>query len=286
MALIDLVEYFNNRFESEHKANYRPLIIENNQVSGLFGQLRIGSIFSPLRQTFNPNFVTGHAVKIKVTANKAPHLHSYELENLALNSNETYLHFESVINFDRLARTVHMLNYLPLAQFQNVLFLEVDPRHILGIKKDHGAYFESVIEQCGLTTHNTVIVLSVTSNYVQYNEALIRGLSNYRQRGYQIALRFDHLISEKHSTELIAKLTPDYVSFSARQIEHETGNNALKRLQLMKRIITATQGQGILRQIDRKKSELLARDSGFELVEGRYFDNLVAQKEREFRTIS
>ncbi|MGB4497364.1 MAG: hypothetical protein WBI40_01580 [Methylococcaceae bacterium] len=273
MALIDLVEYFNDRFEREHKANYRPLIIENNRVNGLFGQLRIGSRFSALRQTQNPSAVQAHAVKIKVSACESTHLHSYEMDNLALNSGDTYIHFESIINFDRLARTVHALNYLSFAKPDKELFLEVDPRHILGIKKDHGAYFEGVIEQCGLTTKNTVIVLAVTSNYVQYNEALIRGLSNYRQRGYRIALRFDHLISDKHVIELISKLTPDYVSLSARQIETESGNNALKKLQVLKRVITLTQGRGILRQIDRKKSELLARESGFDFVEGRYYEN-------------
>jgi hypothetical protein len=162
------------------------------------------------------------------------------MDNLALNSADTYIHFESVINFDRLARTVHMLNYLPLAQSNKVLFLEVDPRHILGIKKDHGAYFETVIEQCGLTTQNTVIVLAITNNYVKYNDALIRGLSNYRQRGYQIALRFDHLISDKHAAELIFKLTPDFVSLSARQIETANGSNALTKLHLLKRIISTT----------------------------------------------
>jgi hypothetical protein len=273
MALIDLVEYFNDRFEREHKANYRPLITENNRVNGLFGQLRIGSCFSALRHTQNPSAVQAHAVKIKVSACESTHLHSYEMDNLALNSGDTHIHFESIINFDRLARTVHALNYLSFAKPDKELFLEVDPRHILGIKEDHGAYFETVIEQCGLTTKNTVIVLAVTSNYVQYNEALIRGLSNYRRRGYRIALRFDHLISDKHVIELISKLTPDYVSLSARQIETESGNNALKKLQVLKRVITLTQGRGILRQIDRKKSELLARESGFDFVEGRYYEN-------------
>jgi hypothetical protein len=272
MALVDLVEYFNDRFEREHHANYRPLVIENNQVIGLFGQLSVGSIFSSLRDSTNPKMVNGHAVKIKVSANESTHLHSYELDNLALNSSETYLHFESVINFDRLARTVHALNYLALAQSDKQLFLEVDPRHILGVKKDHGAYFETVIEQCGLTTKNTVIVLGVTSSYVKYNEALIRGLSNYRRRGYQIALRFDHLISDKHAFELISKLTPDYVSLSVRQIETANGTNTLTKLHALKRLISTTQGQGILRQIDRKKSEILARQSGFDLVEGNYYE--------------
>ncbi len=273
MALLDLVEYFNNRFEREHHANYRPLVIENNQVMGFFGQLRIGSTFSPLRQIANPATITGYAVKIKVSACESQHLYSYEIENLTTRSEEKNTNFESVINFDRLSRTVHMLNYLPIAHLGEELFLEVDPRHILGIKKDHGAYFESIIEQCGLTTKNTVVVLAVTGgSFLTYNEALVRGLTNYRRRGYRIAIRFDHLISDKHAFELIHKLKPDYVSLSARQIEAESGNTALKKLHALKQMITDTQGQGILRQVDHKKSELLARHSGFDLVEGRYYD--------------
>lgn len=272
MALTDLVDYFNDRFAREHHAHYRPLLLENNQVTGVFGQLNISSIFSPLRQISNVTKVSGHAVKIKISANESPYLHSYEIENLALNSNDTYIHFESVINFDRLARTVHMLNYLPLAQSDKVLFLDVDPRHILGIQKDHGAYFETVIQQCGLTTHNTVIVLGVTNNYAKYNEALIRGLSNYRQRGYQIALRFDHLISDNHAHELISKLTPEYVNFSARQIDHHSPHNALKKLKTLKRVISLTQGKSILRQIDHEKFEVLARESGFDFGEGNYYE--------------
>ncbi len=276
MALVDLVGYFNDRFEREHQAHYRPLSIENNQVTGIFGQVSISSIFLPLRQISNVTNISAYSVKIKVSAHESPYLHSYEMDNLALNSADTYIHFESIINFDRLARTVHMLNYLALAESNQLLFLEVDQRHILGIKNDHGAYFEKVIEQCGLTTKNTVIVLAITTNYVPYNEALIRGLSNYRRRGYQIALRFDHLISDKHAAELIFKLTPDFVSLSARQIETENGTNALTKLHSLKRMISTNSGKGILRQVDRKNSEILARESGFEFVEGRYYENAIS----------
>ena len=274
MPLNDLAEYFNNRFEREHHAKYRPLVVENNRVYGVFGLLHIHSVFSPLRETVDPKNVSGYAVKIKVAASEAQYLHSYEMERLALNYGETHIHFESAINFDRLARTVHMLNYLPLAQSDNVLFLEVDPRHILGIKKDHGVYFETVIEQCGLTTKNTVIVLAITHNYVRYSDVLIQGLGNYRKRGYQIAVRFDNLVSDKYVFDLIDKLAPDYVSLSARKIEAENDDDAtvFEKLHIIKKNISAIQGQGILRHVDSKKSLKIARYSGFNLVEGNYYE--------------
>ena len=266
MPLANLVEYFNNRFEQEHQADYRPLFLEEHRVCGFFDQLMISSQFSPLRQTTNPGNIFGHSVKIKVAPEQMQHLQTTRsrtsLEEADLNS---------VISFDRLVRTVHMLNYLPLSTAQNFLFLDVDPRHVLGVKQDHGAYFESVIERCGLTVRNTVIVLGVNHSYVKYNESLIRGLSNYRRRGYQIALRFDALLSDKHISELIFKLSPDYVSLSARQISIENERYTLQKLQTFKRIISMAQGKGILRRVDDLKEQYLVQESGFEFVESHHY---------------
>jgi hypothetical protein len=48
-----------------------------------------------------------------------------------------------------------MLNYLPMSHLGKTLFVEVDPRHILSVKKDHGAYFEEIIIKCGYRHHHT-----------------------------------------------------------------------------------------------------------------------------------
>jgi hypothetical protein len=110
-----------------------------------------------------PIVIVGHTAQIAVAPNKTRHLYASEIETLLANNSVPATEFESIINFDRLSRTVHMLNYLTLAHLQNVLFLVVDPRHILGIKQDHGAYFVDMIAQCGLETKNIVIVLTVYS---------------------------------------------------------------------------------------------------------------------------
>lgn len=193
MPLQHLVEYFNDRLGREHRSSFRPFVLEEGKVSGLFGPIRINSFFAPLRQTLKPTNIVGYKAQITVVPNKTQHLYANEIENLLANNAVQAADFESIINFDRLSRTVHMLNYLTLAHSQETLFLEVDPRHILGIKQDHGAYFEDVIAQCGLETKNVVIVLAVSSQYARYFQELLNGLDNYRRRGYKIALKFDYL---------------------------------------------------------------------------------------------
>ena len=281
MPLQHLVEYFNDRLGREHRSSFRPFVLEEGKVSGLFGPIRIDSFFAPLRQTLKPTVIVGHTAQITVAPNKTQHLYANEIETLLANNSVPATEFESIINFDRLSRTVHMLNYLTLSHLQGVLFLEVDPRHILGIKQDHGAYFEEVIAQCGVETKNVVIVLAVNSQYARYYQELINGLENYRRRGYQLALnfeylaqalKFDYLPQESEAFDLIAKISPNYVSLSARNMEDQKHDDILlTKLHQLKKQIASVGGQSILQQIDEKKSDLLARNSGFDLVEGGYY---------------
>ena len=272
MPLQNLVEYFNDRLGREHGSSFRPFILEDEKVSGLFGPIRIDTNLTPLRQTLEPTVIVGHAAHISVAPNKTKHLYVNEIETLLANNSVPAADFESIINFDRLSRTVHMLNYLVLAHLQGVFFLEVDPRHILGIKQDHGAYFEDVIAQCGLETKNIAIVLAVNSQYAAYYQELVSGLENYHRRGYQIALKFEHLGQESETIGLIEKISPNYVSLSARYIKDQLrGNDVLARLKQLSTKVNSLGGQTILQQIDEKKYDVLARITGFDIVEGSYY---------------
>jgi len=272
MPLQNLVEYFNDRFGQEHRLSFRPFILEEETISALFGQIKIGSVFSPIRLALRPAEIIGHAAKLKVSTHEVQYLYSDEIENLLSNQPRQANDFESIINFDRLSRTVHMLNYLPITHLQNSLFVEVDPRHILGVKQDHGAYFEEVIAQCGLETKNVVIILAVNSQYARHFQELVAGLDNYRHRGYQIALKFDYVAQESQSFDLIAKLAPNYISLSARHINQVRDNSLPEKLHNLRQLVASAGGQSILQQIDQKESDLLAQNAGFDLVQGSYYE--------------
>jgi hypothetical protein len=49
MPLEQLVHYFNDRFEGEHRSNLRPFILQKGLVSGIFGPIRISSAFAPVQ---------------------------------------------------------------------------------------------------------------------------------------------------------------------------------------------------------------------------------------------
>ena len=129
-----------------------------------------------------------------------------------------------------------------------------------------------MIVQCGLETKNVVVVLAVSSQYAPYYQELINGLHNYQRRGYQIALKFEYLGQESEAFDLIARISPHYVSTSARNLEGQVHDDTLlAKLQQLKTRVASVGGQSILQQIDEKKSDLLARNAGFDLVEGGYY---------------
>ncbi|MEQ1530444.1 MAG: hypothetical protein ABL925_14105 [Methylococcales bacterium] len=274
MPLQQLVEYFNDRFGQEHRSSFRPFIQGDRQVSGLFGPIKINTCFSPLRQMVKPSVITGYAAKLEVSTDDTPHWYSNNLDNLIAQNNAPGNDFDSIINFDRLCRTVHMLNYLPYAHLPGLLFLPVDPRHILGVKHDHGAYFQEVITRCGLATQQVVMVLSVNSQNIVYADALIHGLNNYRRHGYQIALKFDFLAQDQQVFQFIETLAPDFVSLSAKHLDQVRDSSLPAKLQLIKNLVSASGGLCILQQVEQKKSALLARNTGFDWVQGQYYEQL------------
>lgn len=272
MPLQQLVEYFNDRLEQEHDYGFRPFVLEQGGVQGLLGPIRIGTILSPIRETLRSAHVVGHAARLKVETNAKQTKQTDELDKLISETTSPNAGNEAIVNFDRLSRAVHMLNYLPQAHLDELLFLDVDPRHILGVKEDHGAYFEEVIVKCGLETRNVAISMTVNSIYARFYQSLLKGLNNYQRRGYKLALKFDYHSLEKSTIELIARAAPDFVGLSANELDRIRDNKLLEKLQQLNGLVDSINGRSIMLDIDDKQTAALARMTNFNLVQGDYFE--------------
>ena len=279
VPLPQLVDYFNDRFEQEHHSNFRPFILERGLVSGIFGPIRVSSTFLPVRQVDNNKEITGHIAQLSVTPydNNVHSEQSEEMGNLITNPVTQPANFQSIISLDRLCRTVHMLNYLNHSHSGGVVFLDVDPRHILGIQQEHGAYFEKIIFKCGLTTKNVVISTTINSSYVLNHKELLDGLYNYRRRGYQIALNIGSLYNATGLWDLIVKLSPNYLRINAPNIETIWHSNAiwLADFKKLTELQNLTDGQTILQQVKQKEQANITTSVKFDLVQGDYYENLV-----------
>ena len=116
-----------------------------------------------------------------------------------------------------------------------------------------------------------VVVLTVYSQYVRYYQELYTGLENYQRQGYQIALKFDNLPTDKALTDLIAQLSPHYIFVSARVLEQLPDAIIEDTLSQLLTQVALAKSQTILQHLDDKKADLLARHPGFDYVEGSYY---------------
>ena len=285
MPLQQLVEYFNDRLEQEHQHEVRIFVLKDQLVHGLYGPISVSTVLSPIRESICESEYLGYSAQLQVTANDQTQALAPEWsENLTLPA-EQAVGVNSIINFDRLSRTVHMLNYLPHAHLDKLLFLEVDPRHILGVKEDHGAYFEEIIIKCGLQTSNVVISLTVNSVYARLYPLLLRGLENYQRRGYRLALKLEIAVLQEAELELITRIAPDFIGLSAQLLTKEQNSRYLEILPQITRLAASLNGRSILFDVDNLESQHLARQTGFDLVQGDYFSQITEVSENYQRAV-
>lgn len=272
MPLQQLVEYFNDRLEWEHNSNLRPFLLQDDRVYGVLGSEVIGSDMSPIRETLRYSKIVGYAAKIKSIDNACLKHTLNQSNGIYDESMDENGHADSIINFDRLTRTVHMLNYLPQSHLDDLLVLDVDPRHILGVKTDHGAYFEEIIIKCGLQTHHVAIALKVGYEYSRVYPALLKGLYNYQKRGYKIALKFDYYNLDKSTLDLISRAGADLVGMSAVNLDGIRDNRLPEKLRQLCHLVTAMDSRSLMLDINDKRTAEFARQMGFNFVQGAYFE--------------
>jgi len=275
MPLQQLVEHFNYRLGFNDPGSSGPFVFKNGVVHGLYGPIQIGSVLSPVRLTEDPAQIAGYSAKQQLTNSPAEPLYRDDIEHLLDHPLTPSIDTLSILSFDRLSRTVHMLNYLllPTQAETDTLFLDVDPRHILGVKENHGVYFEEIIVRCGLETRNVAITVPVNPAYARFQQQLNQGLENYRRRGYQIALKFDYAALGQHADQLIQALEPNYVSLAANSLDTIRDARAAEKLRQWNALVRSIGGRSILANVTQIKSSALAQNAGFDLVEGDFYGN-------------
>ena len=206
MPLRHLIATFNQRFATDNQLESFPFFYDGKDVNGRTGDLTFSTTLKPVRLHARPDQITGHEALSRILSKNS--------------TGSTFRSFDQVVCLDRLMRTVHMLNYLPLSDNSKDLFLPVNPSHLLTIKKDHGAYFEEIILRCGLPLRRIVISLNIGKALEPELPLLLERLSNYRNRGYSTAIRFDDSLNtvflENFCLHHLHRHTADFLRFNLR----------------------------------------------------------------------
>ena len=269
MPLQGLVEYFNQRISAEQGLSEHPLVLRNGRVESRYGGHRLATEFHPIRRAKQPERIVGHDATIFAVQ---PETSQATADKLFQGANPG-----GVVNLDRLCRTVHMLNYLPVAHEGGYLFLHVHPRHVLGVRKDHGAYFEEVIFRCGLSPRRVVITVAIKPMYDQQFIRLQEGLKNYQNRGYATAVKFDdqadEVFVERYCIEFLYRITPDFVRldkgfFKRLKRDSDDERKTTSLLSVIHGLDTEILLEGIRSEEDDQQAQALRAS----FVKGEYYD--------------
>ncbi len=231
-VLAEVLSYLNTREFSRagsKKSEKETLFTKHDRIRAHYASFELDSLFQPVFD-FKKRKVIGHEALLASVSSGGVSMVGNVLTpqrvfTLAANEDITFI--------DRLARTLHSLNYL-LQGAKGLLHLNVHPHHLLAVSMDHGRVFEGILRQCGLETRN--IVLEIPEYAVPEKKRLADAVSAWQQKGYRIAI--DNVGREQAQISRIRKLKPDYLKIDSKLI-HAALNDVRQRRVLAKVVQTA-----------------------------------------------
>jgi len=193
-----------------------------------------------------------------------------------------------LVSFDRLVRTIHLLNHANVFDEHELLFLNVHPQLLTSVR-DHGRTFEQILHYYSIPTAQVVIEIQEAA--VKDDARLEEAVNNYRSLGYRIAVdnfgsghgSLDKLFHPKpgHNKlssiegmgwlNRVVNLQPDFVKLDEavmRQAETD-----VQALQVLHRLVNLFHGIGVkvvVQNIETKKQLDIARNAGADLMQGNY----------------
>lgn len=181
-------------------------LTRERRVAGRFLGSSLSSAFQPIRRLDNCSLF-GHEAFIRSFDEGGSELSPWNLfANAASDS--------SLIELDRLCRTLHVLNYFGRQGQEGPLFLNVHGRLMLAVGEDHGTAFGRVLTALAIERRN--IVIESPESMADDLPLLAYVMLNYRYNGYRIGV---NLPSLELLPTLLRHVRPDFIKLDAHRDE-------------------------------------------------------------------
>lgn len=225
---------------------------------GLYGTMRLHSAFQPLLDaaTLRP---AAHEALLRARMEDGAEVSPAQAFRVPSTS-------EDIVFLDRLCRTVHAYNFAAQAGDGDVLYLNVDGRHLLNVGGgSHGRTFETLLGHCGLAPEQ--IVLEILESDIADEQHLIDAVAAYQARGYRIAI--DDFGCSHSNFDRLWKLSPDIVKLDRGLIVQSATNPRARAI--LPKLIDILHDLGALvvcEGIETAEQHDLVMDAGTDLVQG------------------
>jgi EAL domain-containing protein (putative c-di-GMP-specific phosphodiesterase class I) len=171
-----------------------------------------------------------------------------------------------LVKFDRVCRTLHVLNFRQIYESNGLLFLSVHPKLLISVNA-HGKVFERILHAHSVPTNR--VVIEIEESAVDLDKQLSEAVENYRERGYRIAIDD---FGRKHSNlDRLWRLSPEFVKLDKGIIqEAERNPKVRKALPHLIAIIRELGAQPVIKGIETQAQLDIAIETGSTLLQGNF----------------
>ncbi len=176
-----------------------------------------------------------------------------------------------MVQFDRVSRTLHALNFRQIYNENGLLFLNVHPKLLISVN-EHGKIFESILHANSVPTNR--VVIEIKEGLVEQDNLLFKAIENYKERGYLIAI--DDFGNQKSHIDRLWQLTPDFVKIDRPLIQKAETNHRVHRI--LPGLITMIKDVGakpIITGIENQLQLDIANQIGASLLQGDFLGKAV-----------
>jgi len=193
-----------------------------------------------------------------------------------------------LVQFDRLVRTVHLLNHAKVFDEHELIFLNVHPQLLTSVS-DHGRTFEQILHYYSVPTSQ--VVIEIKESAVHDDARLEEAVSNYRSLGYRIAVdnfgsghgSLDKLFHQRAGygkltsidrlawLSRVLDLRPDFVKLDGAIIRQaESDPQALTVLYRLVDLFHDIAAKVVVQNIETGEQRAIARNAGADLLQGHH----------------
>jgi len=229
---------------------------QSGRYSGLFRGFALDSVFQPIASAGNRRTLGYEALLRPTIGNGLPIEPKFVFRYIE----ET----GGLVLFDRVCRTLHLLNFLAFKQEQDLLFINVHPA-LLARVDTHGKVFEAIVHAHSAPVDRVVIELE--ESFLEQQQTLDKALRNFRDRGFKIALA--DFGRELTAIKRLWQITPDFVKLHGDLLRDADGND--KAAKMLPRLVDLIQQAGaevVVQDIESARQLTLAEQCGARFLQG------------------
>lgn len=231
----------------------------DGKIVGRYKDLRLMSHYQPIFSLVHKRPV-GYEALLRAQNQTGDNIPPLAIFNMVQNEEDT-------VFLDRLCRNLHLRNFLPIADDDSWIFLNVNPQ-VTVVGKRYGSYFGELLQRYQIPPHR--IVVEILESNIHDESLLAEAVNYYKNLGCLIAI--DDFGAGHSNFDRIWRLEPQIVKLDRSMIVQAAHNINVRRvLPNLVSLLHESGSLALMEGIETEQEALIAMDCGIDFVQGYYF---------------